>query len=158
MYVVINQAWNDLNSLNAGTTKEAAYNRAVRMIAALTGGKVRLCTSPFLPNYSTTLVDLEAVEIDYSNYTAGGAVISAPALPLFDPTGGAAITAEVSFTYSDAVDPALAGIASSGWIEDSTGLVLTTFTLPNPVTFAALGDGLVLHMIETQGRSAPLSV
>jgi len=139
------------SSIGGLLTTEGALLEATQNQTYLAGCKVRLFQGPALINYSTTHAQLLAVEATYEGYPAGGNTIAAWGNPLSLLPTGWGINSETTFAYVDAA-PHTANTIVGGWIEDSTGALVSAFNFPTPVTLNTNGNGLVLQLSPIFGR------
>jgi len=134
-------------------TNAATLTMAAELQTVLALSKVRLFKSTFVPTVATTIAELEAEEVAFTGYPAGGETITAWLDPILDPAGGASITAPtVQFAVSG---PVLAtDIVGGFWIEDAAGDVRLVGQFAAPVPMEVVGQGFPLNIkiVEPTGQ------
>lgn len=117
---------------------------------ALAASKLRLYKGTTLvPIPATTLAELEAIEADYSGYTAGGATIANFSAPLLSPSGGASIQSGlVQFAFLSPTPPAepVSNVVGGWFLVDATGKLISIGTFPNGIGMAADGQGIPMNV------------
>lgn len=128
-------------------TNAACLVTAGELQTAFALSKMRLFKSTFIPTVTTTKAQLEAEEVDFTGYPAGGATITAWLAPLLDPAGGASITAPtVQFAVTGPVTAT--DIVGGFWLEDASGDVRLVGSLVNPIPMESVGQGFPVNLKE----------
>jgi hypothetical protein len=111
--------------------------------ADLAASKVRLYGAD-MPGITqnTTRAALEAAEVAYDGYTAGGIAVAAMNDPFRDDDGSfVCISPVTQFNYVDGVGH-VSAVAKGFWVEDANGNVRVAKDFPEPVSLASNDDGV----------------
>jgi len=127
-------------------TLEACLTEGAALQTVLALSKVRLYQSTLVPTPSTPKTALVAAEADYDDYPAGGSTITAFLDPIFNPAGGASISAPtVQFDVTTPA-PTTPNLIGGAWLEDAGGDVHLVMPFAAPVPMDTLGQGFPLNI------------
>lgn len=116
----------------------------------LAASKLRLFKNTgYMPNVSSTLAEMTAIEADFSGYPAGGATLTAWLAPLLNPLGGASIESglvQFQVVPPTPPDPIVPNVIGGWFVVDSTGALITAGNFPNGVSMVADGMGIPMNV------------
>lgn len=131
----------------------AAIAIATLVQSELALSKIRLFKTGFTPSPSTTLAELEAEEVAFTGYPAGGETVTAFLDPVLNPLGGASIDWP-TVQFASASPYTTSDVAGGWWLEDATGTTvyaIGTFAAPIPIGGAGTGFPLSGSLVFPQG-------
>ena len=117
-----------------------AFFIAALLQTALAASKIKLFKSGLTLTPATTQAELEAVECDFTGYTAGGIAITAWNDPILAPEGGYSIQSPISQWIVGATPTG--NLVGGWWVEETGGGLIVADQFGTPMPMEVTGQGL----------------